>query len=666
MRLWDKNTAALTTLFKQNVDTSVMILAPHRSAVVVFLVASLTACGWTSELSRAVDSDVSASQDQPTFAQSVAPFLENHCVVCHSGDEAEGGVDLAQYEDSANVQSDAEFWDRVVRVLKDRQMPPEDEPQPSADEIAQALAGIEHELTSFGCGVGRRPGRITVRRLNRAEYNNTIRDLLGIDFRPADDFPSDDVGNGFDNMGDVLTLSPILLEKYLLAAEQIVDKVFADETALKRIFVHEPNDDVDILTATRRNVRQFATRAFRRPVTDDELGRILSVMIRAYENGFSTEDIRKTGLQAVLASPHFLFRVEDDTHAEDDDKDPEGVRKLNAYEIASRLSYFLWSSMPDERLFELADTNELRKESVLVEQVRRMLADPKAAALVDNFAGQWLQLRDLQNLTPDTGKFTEFDDELRTAMRTETELFFASVIREDRSLLDFLTANYTFVDERLAHHYGIDGVHGEQFQRVRLDNHRRGLLTQASILLLTSNPRRTSPVKRGKWILDNILGEPPSPPPANVEELDEDADEIGTLRQRMEQHRSNEACAICHRKMDALGFGLENFDAIGAWRDKDGEFPIDASGTLPGNIEFDGPSELMMILAEQKREEFCRCLTKKMLTYALGRGLGPHDRCAVNQIIDRVADNEYRFSSLVTGIVLSEPFLLREVAQGEE
>lgn len=628
--------------------------------VALFVAATTSMRGFCAE-----DRVATAAPEAMTFAQDVAPFLESHCLACHAGDDAEGGVDLAKYEDSANVQTDFEFWEKVTRVLKDRQMPPEDEPQPTDEEVLAVLAGIDRELSSFDCTAIRRPGRVTMRRLNRVEYNNTIRDLVGIDFQPAKDFPSDDVGNGFDNIADVLTLSPILMEKYLLAAEEIVEKVYADEAALKRIFVHEPNDETDILSATRRNFQEFASRAFRRPVSDEELGRMMELLIKAYQNDFSTEEIGKTGLQAILASPNFLFRVEQDP-AEDSDGNPDGVRPLNDFELASRLSYFLWSSMPDEQLFDLAEKEKLRDEAVLVEQIHRMLADPKSSALVDNFAGQWLQLRDLATLTPDTEKFTAFDDELRAAMRVETEMFFAAMIREDRSVLDFLTADFTYVNERLAKHYGFDSVQGDEFRRVNLDDRRRGVLTHGSILLLTSNPGRTSPVKRGKWILDNILGEPPSPPPENVAPLDEDADEIGTLRERMDQHRSNEACAICHRKMDALGFGLENFDAIGAWRDKDGEFAIDPSGALPGNVRFNGPVELMAILAERKAEEFCRCLTNKMLTYALGRGLDLSDRCAVNKIVNQLADKDYRFSSLVAGIVLSEPFLLREAAPGEE
>ena len=319
--------------------------------------------------------------------------------------------------------------------------------------------------------------------------------------------------------------------------------------------------------------------------------------------------------------------------------------------------------MPDETLFNLARRNELHKSEVLEAQVHRMLADPKSRALIDNFAGQWLQLRDVAKITPDPERFPGFDDELRQAMLRETQLFFESIIREDRSVLEFLSADFSYVNERLAKHYGIDGVKGDAFQKVSLTGGRRGVLTQASILTLTSNPTRTSPVKRGKWILDNILGEPPPPPPANVPELKADEELLGTLRERMEQHRSDEACAVCHRQMDALGFGLEHFDAVGAWRDRDGRFDIDSSGVLPGGREFRDSAELMQILADQRKDAFCRCLTEKMLTYALGRGLVSYDRCAVRSILQRLSADNYKLSALVTGIVLSDPFLYREARE---
>jgi mono/diheme cytochrome c family protein len=606
------------------------------------------------------DDAASARQPDASFANNVAPFLQAHCNKCHGGKEPEAKLGLDKYRDSANIQQDFALWEKVLRILEARQMPPADEPQPTGAELQDIVRAIEVELAKFDCTSERHPGHVTLRRLNRAEYNNTIRDLVGVDFRPADDFPADDVGNGFDNIGDVLSIPPILLEKYLAAAERVIDDAFSNDALKARILVHKATNDDERRTVNRRNIATFATKAFRRPVTDEELERLNDLRRAARTLGYSDDEILKVPYQAILASPHFLFRVEQDPTKDD----AHGIRALNDYELASRLSYFLWSTMPDAELFELAKLGKLHEPAILEVQARRMLQDAKSQALIDNFAGQWLQLRDVAKITPDPERYPGFDEDLRTAMLRETQLFFAAVMREDRSVLEFLSADFTYVNARLARHYGMANVSGDEFQRVALDTGRRGLLTQASILTLTSNPTRTSPVKRGKWILENMLGEPPPPPPAGVEELKDDEELLGTLRERMEQHRTNESCAVCHRQMDTLGFGLENFDGIGAWRAKDGRFEIDPSGTLPGGKGFRDAGELMQLLAQQKKEAFSRCLTEKMLTYALGRGLVGYDRCAVQAIQRRLAANDFRFSALVVGIVASDPFLLRE-AKGE-
>jgi Protein of unknown function (DUF1592)/Protein of unknown function (DUF1588)/Protein of unknown function (DUF1585) len=364
----------------------------------------------------------------------------------------------------------------------------------------------------------------------------------------------------------------------------------------------------------------------------------------------------------MLVSPYFLFRIE----AERTPTTPGGAWPISEYELATRLSYFLWSSMPDDELFRLARKNSLRQE--LVPQVRRMLADPKAKALTENFAGQWLQLRSLPSLTPNTAQFPTFNDKLRSAMQKESELFFECIVREDRSILDFIDADFTFVNERLAKHYGITGVKGENFKQVTLTNGQRGgILTQASVLTITSNPTRTSPVKRGKWILENILGTPPPAPPPDVPELAEGKEVVlkGSLRQRMEQHRANAACAVCHEQMDALGFAFENFDAVGAFRSKDGKFDIDPAGELPGGQKFAGPAELKKIL-KAKSDLFGRCLSEKMLTYALGRGLEYYDRCAVDEIVGKLQKADYRFAGLVIAIVQSDPFQMRRAKRSDD
>jgi hypothetical protein len=634
-------------------DKSTFLDAVWQPALSLFAFALLGALSCSSFAAE----DASSNH----FATNIAPFLRTHCDSCHGGDGAEGGIVLDQFRDSANVQHDYELWEKVIRLINAHQMPPADEPQPTSDEVIAVSAAIEKELALFDCTAEKHPGRVTIRRLNKAEYNNTVRDLIGIDLRLADDFPADDVGNGFDNIGDVLSIPPILLEKYLNAAIAIAERAYEDKTVRKRIFPHLAKSDDQRVETARRNVNEFAAKAFRRPLSDEEKDRLFAIMRFAWDRDASEADIFKTVVAAILSSPHFIFRVEQDPDPQDED----GIRELSGYELASRLSYFLWSSMPDQRLFELAESGELKNHEVLTAEARRMLADPKSISLVDNFAGQWLQLRDVSRMTPDPELFPDFDGELQMAMRRETEIFFETMIREDRSVLEFLDADFTFVNERLARHYGISEVTGDQFQRVRLADGRRGILTHASILMLTSNPTRTSPVKRGKWILENMLAEPPPPPPADVPVLEEGNETLGTLREQMEQHRANESCAVCHITMDALGFGLENFDATGAWREMDGKAAIDASGELPGGRKFDGAADLMKILVDEKKDQFCKCLSGKLLTYAVGRGLGSYDRCTVKDCVTAMQKNDFRFSSLVTAIVTSDPFTMREAKREE-
>ncbi len=585
--------------------------------------------------------------------------LKTYCYDCHFGEEAEGGIRVDLFETNAKLADHVELVEKIILALKEQQMPPADSEQPSGSDRVRTLEWIEARLQDFDCGTISRPGRVTMRRLNRAEYNNTIRDLTGLDLKLADDFPSDDVGNGFDNIGDVLSIPPILMEKYLDAANRIAVAVLDDPAARERVFPLTPKDgknQEEVIQVARANADAFATRVFRRPITAEESERLFALMRAAWDADASPDEIMRTLITALLASPHFIYRVETDDPASFVD----GVRALDDYELASRLSYFLWSSMPDQPLFEAAAQGQLQTPEQLASQARRMLADPKSQALVNNFAGQWLQLRDLENLSPDPQLFASFDNQLRRSMRRETELLFGNIMSENRSILELLNADYTFVDERLAAHYGIEQVAGEEFRKVDLQGRRRGVLMHASILLLTSNPTRTSPVKRGKWVLDNLLAEPPPPAPPNVPELGEAGETLGTLRQRMEQHRADPNCAVCHTKMDALGFGLENFDAIGSWRDADGRDKIDASGELPGGRVFSSPVELVQILAEDKKQEFTRCVASKMLTFALGRGLTVADRCSVSTIVNRLTENDYRFVTLVESIVTSPPFMMQE------
>jgi hypothetical protein len=421
----------------------------------------------------------------------------------------------------------------------------------------------------------------------------------------------------------------------------------------RRIFFKRATKDTEPQVA-REVIGAFAKRAYRRPVTVAEVERLMKLYDLARKNGEPFEGGVAQALKAVLVSPNFLFRGE----LQPEPDNPKSVHAVNEFALASRLSYFLWSTMPDDELFALAERGQLRKN--LDAQVRRMLVDRKSRALVENFAGQWLQLRNLAIIQPDKKLFPSYDAKLRAAMARETELLFETVLREDRSVFEFLTADYTFVNERLARHYGIAGVTGDAFQRVSLKGQpRAGVLTHASILTLTSNPTRTSPVKRGKWVLENLLATPPPPPAPNVPELEDQKALTGTLRQKMEQHRANPTCASCHTKMDAIGFGLENYDAIGAFRAQDAGAAIDPSGELSAAEKFQGPVDLAKLLATKKQEDYIRCLAEKMLTYALGRGLEYYDRNTVKAIADGLAKRRHSFSGLVLEVVNSVPFQKR-------
>jgi mono/diheme cytochrome c family protein len=710
------------------------------------------------------------------YQKDVLPFLKRHCFACHGNGKAKGELSFDKYVDDASVAADRKTWESVRQMLKAREMPPPERPQPKAAEVEAVLAAILGIFDRADLAARPNAGRVTIRRLNRTEYNNTIRDLVGVDFKPADDFPADDVGYGFDNIGDVLTISPLLLEKYLSAAETILDQaiVIADPpTPAKRTFdtirtdsiatagelgktlsfeagdyhvrckvggdqlgdepvrlmlrvmgedvkafdvratpdrpevieakvrvkpgtgrvgvrflnpspdgkrvlhlkgveVEGPFDQPPLVfpeshvrlmahkpglpprEAAREIVTRFATRAFRRPVTPAEVERSLALYDSAEKKRQRFELRVRAALLRVLVSPHFLFRVELDPPS----LPPGTTYPIGEYELASRLSYFLWNSMPDDELFSLAEQGKLRQN--VVGQVRRMVNDPKSRSFLHGFAEQWLTLRKLELASPDLKLFPSFTPTLRQAMARESLLFFEAVVREDRSITDLLDADFTFVNEELARHYGVAGVTGKEFVRVKAPPHRGGILTHASILTLASNATRTSPVKRGKFVLEQLLNTPPPPPPPELEipELEDQKQLKGTLRQQMEQHRAKPICASCHQRMDPLGFAFENFDAVGAWRERDAGGPIDASGVLPDGRAFDGPDGLRKILRADK-DVFVRCVTEKVLTYGLGRGLESYDRPVVTRIVNAVGKENDRFSALLIEIVLSDPFQKR-------
>ncbi|HZP83324.1 MAG TPA: DUF1592 domain-containing protein [Chthonomonadaceae bacterium] len=621
-------------------------LTPLRRLFLLLSPALLLGTAWALGDSRP------PQNDQAAYERNVRPLVQQFCVSCHGGNKPSGGIDLAASTDAASLRRDPATWRKVLTQLRSRAMPPKGMPQPGESQRNAMLAWLDHALNGADESQPQNPGRVLIHRLSRTEYNNTIRDLLGVDTQPANTFPADGGGGGgFDNNADTLFIPPILMERYLQAADEVLAAAKPE-----RLFFVRPGKGLSRRAAAQQIVTHYAMRAFRRPVETAERTRLMRLFDLASQRGESFQNAVKFALKAVLVSPNFLFRVEKDRSAAQ-------PYPLSDYELASRLSYFLWASMPDETLFTLAGQKRLHDPKTLAQQVRRMLQSPKSRALADSFAGQWLRVRDLYtSAQPDPGRYPGYTPTLRDAMYQETIDFFDSLLRENGSLLQLLDADYTFVNEELARHYGIAGVKGPQMRRVSLADHRRGgVLTMASVLTLTSFPQRTSPVLRGKWVLQEILGAPPAPPPPNAGGLPaSDAPENGlTFRQRLEKHREKPECASCHSRMDPIGFGLENFDAIGHWRDQIGGQPVDASGVLATGEKFTGPVELKQHLLAQKGE-FLRNLTEKMLAYALGRGLEPYDLPTVKKIAAAVAQDDYRADRLILEIVQSYPFRYRK------
>lgn len=779
-------------------------------------------------------------KDTTDFSKNGALFLEQYCFSCHAGDQPAAELSLDSYVDNHSLIKDREVWDRVLDMVETTQMPPEDNEQPSVEELESFVAHIEAIFEHAARTAKPDPGRVTVRRLNRVEYKNTVRDLLGADFNPTENFPADDVGHGFDNIGDVLSMSPLLMERYLEAAEAIVSRVIVldplppsrnyrngkildplhDDVPDKRyrlldptatepwksgpfttgadnfniasdakiiyratlyaetesdtpvevvLFIQgdalenvtppeklarlvgvdpavdnnikvlkafeitarspEKNQRIEVLLTgipnienvgiamlkpkegepdaklqirvlwsegpletrpdshfkilactpdipqagqTREILTRLLYRGYRRPPTENEVEQLAQFSESVQADGASWEASIQEAIKVILCSPKFLFRLELD----DRPQTPEAY-PIDEFQLASRLSYFLWSSMPDDELLELAEKKQLTVN--LEAQVKRMLADPKASELGSNFGTQWLQIQRLTTVAPDLEQFPYFTGNLRFAMLKETALFIESIFREDRSILDLIDADYTFLDRIIASHYGIIDTQGNwrghenpvpggekfktrSFRRVKLQGTSRGgILSHASVLTVTSNPTRTSPVKRGKWFLEQILGTPPPPPPPDVPELEEEGEVVHgtTLRERLEQHRADPECANCHAKMDPIGFALENYNAIGAWRWKDGELDIDTTAVLPdGTVLQHGIIDLRRVVLDRK-QQFARCLTEKLLTYALGRGLEYYDRPTVERIVVQLEAKDYRSSVLITEIVKSDPFRLR-------
>ena len=583
-------------------------------------------------------------------------FIKRYCLECHSGEKPKASLDLSRFDSMDKILSEALLWDDILIRLSQGDMPPKEADLPTLNERSEFLNWVESSLQKAACQSGPHAGPAVLRRLNRAEYSASVRDLLDIHFDAGEALPSDGSGGeGFDNASETLFISPIHAEKYMDAARVAVEYAFADPRSLRRFLVAEPDEKTSPEVAARRVIEDFLPRAFRRSIPESEILEYLALFHAAYKADPSFMVAIRLTLQAVLISPKFLFIAEEPNF----DSKPH---KVTDHELASRLSYFLWGSLPDDELLKAADEGNLSDSRILQEQFKRMLGSQnsrKVRNFSQNFVEQWLGTRALgREFKPDKS-IRGYDSELEGGMKYEPVFFFHEILTENRSLLDLLKADYTYVNRRLARHYRIKGEFREQPKRVQLmdENRRGGLLSMAAVLAVSSYPHRTSPVLRGKWILETILGDPPPPPPSNVPELEESASSVSSesLRQRLELHRQNLACAQCHDRIDPLGFGLENYGVLGRWRDKYEGHAVDARGALPDGTTFSGPAELKLALLGRK-DQFVRHLTKKMLGYALGRGLTYYDYCAVNSIVDKLRANDYKSHHLLFGIIQSVPF----------
>jgi mono/diheme cytochrome c family protein len=582
-------------------------------------------------------------------------LVRTHCVTCHRGAAAPAGLDLSRFSTMRSMLENPGVWDRVLARVRNGEMPPKGQPAPTLEARDAFVAWVDRSLLQSACADGVSPGPVPVRRLNRSEYAATVRDLLNIHFNAGHALPADGAGGeGFDNAAETLFLSPIHAEKYLEAAKQALEYGAKDPRSRARFIVVEPKGETTPEQAARKILDDFLPRAFRRPAAAGEVERYMKLFDSARSRRDDFDDSILFSLRGVLISPHFLFRVVKPNPG----REP---RLLDDYEMASRLSYFLWGSMPDQVLFELAAGGKLQDPVVLDEQVTRMLRDPRALGLAEPFVEQWLGTRELgREVKPDPKLFPEFDAELLAAIRYEPILFFQEILSADRPLTELLDSKVTILNNKLARHYGFRILGLKQqpsLARLPDDSERGGIVTMAAILAVNSYPHRTSPVLRGKWVLDAIFGTPPPPPPPDVPALVEahDPEAPKTLRERLVEHRRQPACATCHNRMDPIGFGLENYDVLGRYRTEDAGMAIDSKGELPDGRKFEGARELKAILFDQK-DVFIRNLTTKLLAYALGRGLTIEDRCAVDAIVDQLKSSGYCAHTLVREIVRSVPF----------
>jgi len=584
-------------------------------------------------------------------------MVEAHCGKCHTGRSAVGGFDASRLESPASLSLQPRKWQSAMNRLREGTMPPRNVPGPSLEDRDLLAAWIGGTLKAAACADGITPAPFLVRRLNRSEYSATLRDLLNIHINAGHALPAEGAGGeGFDNAAETLFLSPIHAEKFLEAAKLAVGYAMRDTRSRAVFMTAAPGQDLSDDDAARKILEAFVPQAFRRPVRPGEVEKFLGLYRGQRVKGGGFDDAVGFALQAVLISPSFLFRLEEANPA------PE-PRLADSHAMASRLSYFLWGSTPDKELITLAEAGKLQDDEVLGKQVARLLKDNKAIEFAERFVEQWLNTRELgRDIKPDGKLFPEYyNAEIQGAIKYEPVIFFQEILAQDLPLETFLDASFTISTDKLQRFYGLPPVKDLRQQPKRVDlpanSHRGGILGMAAVLAVSSYPHRTSPVLRGKWVLDALLGTPPPPPPPNVPELAENVHGAAprTLRERLSEHRRNPVCAGCHERMDPIGFGLENYDVLGRWRTEDAGQPVDAVGVLPDGTRFAGPEELKRVLLARKGQ-FARNLASKMMGYALGRGLTMEDHCAIDAIMEQLEKDGYRAQSLVRGIVLSVPF----------
>lgn len=585
-------------------------------------------------------------------------FLKANCAACH-GKQGVGGFSVGQVSTAASIHDQPDRWIRISTRVRNSEMPPQGVPAPALTEREAFIRWVDGALHAEACGAGVKPGVAPIRRLNRNEYTATIRELLNIHMDAGHDLPADGAGGeGFDNAAETLFLSPVHAEKYMDAAKRALDFAVRDSRARLRIGIIAPAPGLPAEQSARQTLKGFLPRAFRRPVTEQEMEPYLMLFRVARKQRKTFDDSVIYMLRGVLMSPRFLFLAELPNPGAD-------TRLLDDYALASRLSYFLWGSMPDEMMFDLASMGKLHQPEVLKEEVGRMLRSSKSMGFIDSFVSQWLGTRELgHQFVPDAKLFPNYasDAELQADIGFQPSVFFHALLSNNESILDLLDSNWTITTKKLATLYKLDlklrAENQGQPHRVELPagSHRGGLLGMSAVLAVSSYPYRTSPVLRGKWLLDSILGTPPLPPPPNVPSLDaHNAGTPQTIRERLAQHRADPVCGGCHSRIDPLGFALENYDALGQWRTEDAGKPIDNTGELPDGTKFAGPDELRAVLMS-KKDLFVTNLTNRMLGYALGRGLTRQDSCTVDQIVTELTAKNYKSQALIEAIVMSQPF----------